>query len=81
MICVSNVAYELELCNELTSVHPIFHVSLLKKCVGNPITIVPLQESGVKEYLSHEGILVEILDPASQEVEKQRSYLRESFED
>ncbi|WMV29564.1 hypothetical protein MTR67_022949 [Solanum verrucosum] len=35
------IAYELELPNELTAMHHIFHVSMLKKCVGDPTSIVP----------------------------------------
>ncbi|WMV40996.1 hypothetical protein MTR67_034381 [Solanum verrucosum] len=43
-------------------VHPFFHVSLLKKFVGDPTTIVPLEGLGVKENLSFEEVLVDILD-------------------
>ena len=32
---VGEVAYELELPTELASVHPVFHVSMLKKCLGD----------------------------------------------
>ncbi|WMV37684.1 hypothetical protein MTR67_031069 [Solanum verrucosum] len=39
---VGKVAYELDLPNELATVHPIFHVSILKKCVEDPTSIVPL---------------------------------------
>ncbi|WMV13835.1 hypothetical protein MTR67_007220 [Solanum verrucosum] len=33
---IDKVAYELELPNELALVHPVFHVFVLKKCVGDP---------------------------------------------
>ncbi|WMV58132.1 hypothetical protein MTR67_051517 [Solanum verrucosum] len=38
---IGKVAYELELPNELASVHLVFHVSMLKKCVGDPTSIIP----------------------------------------
>ncbi|XP_049391383.1 uncharacterized protein LOC125855679 [Solanum stenotomum] len=56
------VAYELELPSELALVHPVFHVSLVKKSVGDATSIVPLEGLGVKENLSSEEIPVEILD-------------------
>ena len=33
---VENVADELELPQELTVVHPVFHIFMLKKCLGDP---------------------------------------------
>ncbi|WMV41070.1 hypothetical protein MTR67_034455 [Solanum verrucosum] len=59
---VGKVAYELDFPNELVSVHPIFHISLLKKCVSYLTSIVPLEGLGVKQNLSYEKLLVEILD-------------------
>ena len=59
---VGKVAYELDFLNELASVHPIFHVSMLKKCIGNLTSIVPLEGLGVKENLSYEEVSIEILD-------------------
>ncbi|WMV55013.1 hypothetical protein MTR67_048398 [Solanum verrucosum] len=38
---VGKVAYELDFRNELALVHPVSHVSILKKCVGDPTSIVP----------------------------------------
>ena len=38
---VGKVAYELELPQELVAVHPVFHISLLKKCVGDLPSIFP----------------------------------------
>ncbi|WMV50560.1 hypothetical protein MTR67_043945 [Solanum verrucosum] len=59
---IGKVTYELELPNELASVHPFSHVSLLKQYVGHPTSIVPLEGLGVDENLSYEEVLVEILD-------------------
>ncbi|WMV25123.1 hypothetical protein MTR67_018508 [Solanum verrucosum] len=66
LIRVGKVAYELD----LASVHPVFHVSMLKKCVGDPTSIVSLEGLGVKENLSYEEVSVEILD---QQVKKLRN--------
>ena len=59
---IDKVAYELELPVELAAVHPVFHISLLKKCVGNPASIEPLESVAVKDSLSYEDVPVEIID-------------------
>ncbi|WMV59239.1 hypothetical protein MTR67_052624, partial [Solanum verrucosum] len=59
---VGKVAYELELPTELESVHPVFHISLLKKCVGDPTSIIPLESVAVKDSLTYEDVPIEILD-------------------
>ncbi|WMV38014.1 hypothetical protein MTR67_031399 [Solanum verrucosum] len=59
---IGKVAFELELPTELAAVHPVFHISLLKKCVGDPASIVPLESVVVKDSLSYEDVPVEILD-------------------
>ena len=56
------VAYELELPAQLVAVHLVFHISLLKKCVGDPTSILPLESVAVKGSLSYEDVPVEILD-------------------
>ncbi|WMV46448.1 hypothetical protein MTR67_039833 [Solanum verrucosum] len=55
------VGYELDLPNELPSVHLVLYVSLLKKSVRDPTFIVPLEGLGVKENLSYEEVPIEIL--------------------
>ncbi|WMV40825.1 hypothetical protein MTR67_034210 [Solanum verrucosum] len=59
---IGKVVYELELPAKLASVHSIFHISLLKKCVGDPASIVPLESVVVKDNLTYEDMPVEILD-------------------
>ena len=59
---VGKVEYELKLPSELRSVHSVFHISLHKKCIGNHESILPSKGIGVKENLSYEDVLVEIID-------------------
>ncbi|WMV08253.1 hypothetical protein MTR67_001638 [Solanum verrucosum] len=60
--CIEKFSYELNLPNELAPVHPVFHVSMLKKCIGDPASIIPLEGLGVDESLSYEEVSVEIVD-------------------
>ncbi|WMV07670.1 hypothetical protein MTR67_001055 [Solanum verrucosum] len=59
---VGNVAYELELQQELAVVHPVFHISMLKKCIGNPTLNLPTEKIRITDNLSYEEIAVKILD-------------------
>ena len=59
---IDNVAYELELPQELAAVHPVFHVSMLKKCMGDLSLIVSIENVGIKDILSYEEIPIQILD-------------------
>ena len=43
-------------------IHSVFYVSMLKKCKGDLVFLVPLEGFGVKKDLSYEEIRVEILD-------------------
>ena len=58
---VGKVAYELKLPSEFAWVNPIFHVSMLKKCIGDPESILPIEGLGVEDNLSYEEVLVQIL--------------------
>ncbi|WMV19382.1 hypothetical protein MTR67_012767 [Solanum verrucosum] len=59
---IGNVAYELELLQELVAVHPVFHISMLKKCMGDPSLIIATEDIGIKDSLSYEEIRFHILD-------------------
>ena len=59
---VGKVASELKLPSELASVYPIFHVSMLKKCIGDPQSIIPVEGLVFKDNLSYEEFLVQIHD-------------------
>ena len=58
---IGKVTYELEFPAKLPALHPVFHISLLKKCMGDPASIVPLESVAVKDSLSYEDVPVEIL--------------------
>ena len=46
---VGEVAYELALPVELSFIHPVFHVSMLKKCLGDPASILPVEGLGAMD--------------------------------
>ena len=46
---VDNVAYELDLPHELVAVHPLFHSSMLKKCLGDPSLTVPTKNVEIQD--------------------------------
>ncbi|WMV08094.1 hypothetical protein MTR67_001479 [Solanum verrucosum] len=52
----------LKLLAKLAVVHSVFHISLLKKYVGDSASIVPLESVAVKDSLTYEEVPVEILD-------------------
>ncbi|WMV23820.1 hypothetical protein MTR67_017205 [Solanum verrucosum] len=59
---IGNVAYELELPQELAAVHSVFHISMLEKCMGDPSLIISTEDIEIKDSLSYEEIPVQILD-------------------
>jgi hypothetical protein len=56
------VAYQLELPESLASVHDVFHVSQLNKCLHVPGEQIPLEELPIKEDLTYEEYPVRILE-------------------
>ncbi|XP_070017573.1 uncharacterized protein [Nicotiana sylvestris] len=59
---VAEVAYELELPSELEFIHPVFHISMIRKCIGDPSRVVSIKDVQVTEDLSYEEVPVAILD-------------------
>ncbi|TMX01943.1 hypothetical protein EJD97_023069 [Solanum chilense] len=57
---VGKVSYEFKLPSELALVHPVLHVFMFKKCIGDPIYIIPI--IGLDEKFSYEDGTVEILE-------------------
>ncbi|CAN4105365.1 unnamed protein product [Withania somnifera] len=56
------VAYELELPQELSTVHPVFHVSMLRRCISDPSSITPIEDVQITEDLTYEEVPIAILD-------------------
>ncbi|XP_070057113.1 uncharacterized protein [Nicotiana tomentosiformis] len=59
---VGQVAYELDLPSDLESVHPVFHVSMIRKCIGDPSRVVSVDDVQVTEELSYEETPIAMLD-------------------
>ncbi|XP_070029844.1 uncharacterized protein [Nicotiana sylvestris] len=57
-----NVAYELALHVELSSVHPVFHISMLRKYIHDESHIIPADTIEIKEGLTYEEVPIEVLD-------------------
>ena len=63
---VGEVAYRLALPIQLDKVHPVFHVSMLRKYVHDPSHIVNFDDLHVEEDVSYEIKPVQILDRKEQ---------------
>ena len=59
---VGKVAYEVQLPAELSTIHYIFHVSMLKKHIGDFVVLDPSESADTQNRLLFDEILVEILD-------------------
>jgi hypothetical protein len=56
------MAYQLELPDNLTDVHNVFHVSQLKKCLRVLEKQLPMEELSVQGDLTYMEYTIEILD-------------------
>nr|GFB53480.1 putative reverse transcriptase domain-containing protein [Tanacetum cinerariifolium] len=59
---VRTIAYRLELPEQLSRVHSMFHVSKLKKCMADEPLAIPLDEIQVDDKLNFIGEPIEIMD-------------------
>jgi hypothetical protein len=59
---VGEVAYQLELPNDLDDVHDVFHVSQLKKSLRVPEEQLPMEELSVQDDLTYTEYPIKILD-------------------
>ena len=59
---VGELSNELALLAELVSVHLIFYVSVLKKCLSDTTSILLVEGLGFDEDLSYEEVPIQILD-------------------
>jgi hypothetical protein len=62
---VGEMAYQLELPDNLSDVHNVFHVSQLKKCLRVPEEQLPMEELSVQGDLTYTEYPVKILDTLS----------------
>ena len=60
----------MELSESLSSVHDVFHVSQLKKCLRIPEEQIPLEELTVKEDLTYEEFSVKILETTERVIKR-----------
>ena len=66
------MAYKLELPEELSRVHPTFHVSNLKKCLSDETLVIPYKELRLDEKLNFTEEPVEIMDRKVKQLKQNR---------
>ena len=64
------MAYKLQLPEELAGVHPIFHVSQLRKCLRVSEETVPPEAIDLQEMLEYVEYPVKILDQAEKKARR-----------
>ncbi|GJT47983.1 hypothetical protein Tco_0974140 [Tanacetum coccineum] len=69
---VGTVAYKLELPQQLSRVHNMFHVLNLKKCLSDESLVIPLEELRVDDKLHFVEELVEVMDGEIKQLKRSR---------
>nr|GEV64592.1 putative reverse transcriptase domain-containing protein [Tanacetum cinerariifolium] len=69
---VVDVSYRLELPQQLSRVHNMFHVSNLKKCLSDESLVIPLDELRIDDELQFVEEPVEIMDREIKQLERSR---------
>ena len=65
---IGDVAYRLALLSELSGVHNVFHVSVLKKYVPNPLHVLRHEPLEIREDATYVEKPVQIIDTKEQEL-------------
>ncbi|GJW99598.1 putative reverse transcriptase domain-containing protein [Tanacetum coccineum] len=66
------MAYKLELPEELSNVHSTFHISNLKKCLSDESLVIPMKELRLDDKLNFVEELVEIIDGEVKQLKQSR---------
>ncbi|GJY62097.1 putative reverse transcriptase domain-containing protein [Tanacetum coccineum] len=69
---IGPVAYRLELPQEVSRVHNVFHVCNLKKCLSDDTLVIPLEEIQLDDKLNFVKELVEIMDREVKQLKRSR---------
>ncbi|GJS90217.1 hypothetical protein Tco_0772853 [Tanacetum coccineum] len=69
---IDPVAYRLELPQELSRVHNVFHVCNLKKCLSDDTLVIPLEEIQLDDKLNFVKEPVEIMDREVKQLKRSR---------
>ncbi|GKD17721.1 putative reverse transcriptase domain-containing protein [Tanacetum coccineum] len=69
---ISQVAYKLELPEELKNVHNTFHVSNLKKCLSDESFVIPMNELRLDDKLNFMEEPIEIMDREVKQLKQSR---------
>ncbi|GJT77345.1 putative reverse transcriptase domain-containing protein [Tanacetum coccineum] len=69
---IGPVAYRLELPQELSRVHNVFHICNLKKCLSNDTLVIPLEEIQLDDKLNFVEEPVEIMDREVKQLKRSR---------